>query len=703
MLSVLDIQNLSLNDGSTFRLGTVPINHKRRGRSAVRSKTIQGSRTRPHHAPHQPPAAALTASVSGFVTPDKEPTQPTVDTVERNNVNISAENFSDLVPNDHQSLVQTLIDIQNLSLNDDLPFRLGTVPVNHKRRGRSEIRSKTFRGSRNKFCGTPQLSEQAQPVTNALERNPNVDGSSENTCEDHEQGSTRVSDLVPDERQPLFQMGRGNPRTSSGCLARRWKKTKAVRSLRNQQVEHRTRAAVASAPSCNEKQRFELIRPSTILFPLEPFQYFLVSCSASLHQELCDVAFSQGFCAISAEQTGAGGEGQLRVTGMYPKKVSDPFKAMLGLGVGSHHFAYEEMECTPRISACLKRKGISALIKPPDVFVEVFEKVQSLKTMFDGREIATVTHGIRIVAIHSQEQRSSAESRIADIKAAIQFWIKTEGYDKFATCGCCLEERNVDQGVHCTNGHFYCSVVETSGEGVASQPCFAQLIKTQLSCLRSRDEGKLICPECDEHYPTQAVAQHLPEAVFKEYNESLVASRVEKERFVLAMRFDEQLSQKVEELMKNYENANEMIKMQARCKAQEARDTIMNLSCPHRGCGAYYAEFTGCMALQCASCRKHFCGYCHTGFQNSKATHHHVRECLMNETNNGSYYATAEEIKTAQRRYRTREIKKFLRSFKKQLQNAIVIELTHDLNDLGIQPEALFEVGDLHRNLRGQG
>ena len=67
----------------------------------------------------------------------------------------------------------------------------------------------------------------------------------------------------------------------------------------------------------------------------------------------------------------------------------------------------------------------------------------------------------------------------------------------------------------------------------------------------------------------------------------------------------------------------------------------------------------------------------------------------MNETANGSYYATAEQIKDAQKRYRTREIKKFLRKHKKNLQNAIVIELERDLQDLGIHQEALFELGNL--------
>ena len=70
----------------------------------------------------------------------------------------------------------------------------------------------------------------------------------------------------------------------------------------------------------------------------------------------------------------------------------------------------------------------------------------------------------------------------------------------------------------------------------------------------------------------------------------------------------------------------------------------------------------------------------------------------MNITRNGSYYASQYEIKEAQKRYRIKKMKQFLRGgegFKKDVQNAIILELTKDLNDLGIDPKALFDVGNL--------
>ena len=130
--------------------------------------------------------------------------------------------------------------------------------------------------------------------------------------------------------------------------------------------------------------------------------------------------------------------------------------------------------------------------------------------------------------------------------------------------------------------------------------------------------------------------------------------------------------------------------------ASRARNEALNLKCPH--CETVYAEFDGCMALKCSTCSENFCGYCHFKAKDSMGAHDHVRGCLMNETRNGSYYATEEEIIQAQRRYRTREIKKFLQQFKKEVQNATIIELTNDLDDLGIDPASLFEFGgELHQ------
>jgi hypothetical protein len=250
-----------------------------------------------------------------------------------------------------------------------------------------------------------------------------------------------------------------------------------------------------------------------------------------------------------------------------------------------------------------------------------------------------------------------------------------------------MDDSNSDEGITCEKGHFFCSV------GSADEQCFNMLVKSAIPQLKGQD-GKLLCSCCGAKFNTQAVANHLPPITWEELQsatmEITIQSRVEK----LATEFDLRLQEKVHELLSNYGSAEDMFKEHAKLNAAKARNEALNLKCPH--CQTVYAEFDGCMALCCSTCKGSFCGYCHKPTESSSGAHNHVRECLMNETRNGTYYATEEEIENAQRRYRTRQIKQFLRNYKKKEQNAIVIELNEDLKDLGIDPEALFEFGNLH-------
>ena len=78
----------------------------------------------------------------------------------------------------------------------------------------------------------------------------------------------------------------------------------------------------------------------------------------------------------------------------------------------------------------------------------------------------------------------------------------------------------------------------------------------------------------------------------------------------------------------------------------------------------------------------------------SRSCHEHVRECDLNPTPNGSYYADADQIRAAQKRHRIKEMKKFLRTgHNKAEQNAAVLELQQDLQDLKIDPALLLNLG----------
>jgi len=292
---------------------------------------------------------------------------------------------------------------------------------------------------------------------------------------------------------------------------------------------------------------------------------------------------------------------------------------------------------------------------------------------------------ITVLAVVAQTKTAAAQL-VNQVFDKIDFWIEQEEYNKFVECSCCMDRRNFDQGVSCENGHFFCAVDKSQ------EDCLAVAISSQINNIGFQD-GKVICPTCSSPYSIQDIAPHLPGDIFKLVESTIIDRKVKSREELLARDFDQRLDAKVQELMDQYGSVDALLKLEAEKNARLARNTVLNLCCPH--CAIVYFEFVGCMALSCESCKGSFCAYCHQKCGSSQGAHEHVRQCLLNDSPTGSYYANDTEIRSAQRRYRTRELKKFLNKFKKKQQNAIVIELTTDLNDLGIKPEALFEFGNL--------
>lgn len=355
------------------------------------------------------------------------------------------------------------------------------------------------------------------------------------------------------------------------------------------------------------------------------------------------------------------------IEGLHVAMIGQMIRSMLA--PPSNHFLCEERVFKSRIMnhlvELLQTEGQRSLV--PDQKTTMIQILEDIS-------------GIRITALNTQS--SVAKDSIRQVCGKLDFWIDREEYNKYLTCGCCFGEYNCDQGVQCRNEHFFCS------EAV----CFETAVESQIHSIRTRDEG-LVCPECKTEYEMKEIAPHLSTETWTEVHNALVDKKVEKQTEKLSKQCDDRLAKKADELLETYGQESELTKTKAKHEALTIRNTILNLSCPH--CQTAYFAFDGCMALKCSSCAKHFCGYCHTGFVSGFGTHEHVRQCLMNETNNGSYYADAEQITSAQRRYRTRKLKSHLRTFKKNVQNAIIVELKKDLDDLSINPQALFEFGHI--------
>lgn len=321
-----------------------------------------------------------------------------------------------------------------------------------------------------------------------------------------------------------------------------------------------------------------------------------------------------------------------------------------------------------------------------DRCIQIASDVQQNQKGEDSHRLAEIDGNVVTVTALPTKDRSARDC-ISHFFRTVDLLIERQGLNKYISCGCCFEDFNLDQGVQCQNGHYYCSA---GGNG-----CFAQAVSSQILELSTRatHDDTLHCPDCGDKYDDIVLTSNLPSEDWSRIKQTRLDAQVAKRTNELEKKFNDNLQERVQELFEKYGLASAKLKAKAQSMALHIRNTILNLSCPH--CHTAYAEFDGCMALQCQHCEEHFCGYCHQRCNGGRGAHDHVRQCLMNETPNGSYYADPDTITDAQRRYRTRKLKQFIQKEKKDLQNAIVIELEKDLNDLGIHRNALFEFGDL--------
>ncbi|CAE7928257.1 unnamed protein product, partial [Symbiodinium necroappetens] len=277
-------------------------------------------------------------------------------------------------------------------------------------------------------------------------------------------------------------------------------------------------------------------------------------------------------------------------------------------------------------------------------------------------------HAAQVCVVKSMGSRTEAK----DVLDRIHSWLTYNGFATVVQCQSCCDPFFEKEGMRCPNGHFLCAPRERT--------------EPPSSCLEDELDRRKLAQKCSP-------------AVWTELHETLVDAQVSKQVQKLQHEFDERLQREVDKLMASYGNEDEQIRRQAATFASKARNEALSLTCPNKECQQVYVDFEGCMALECGRCRQNFCGYCHKPTATSRGAHEHVRECEANLTENGSYYADERIIREAQRRYRIKRLKQFFQSnkFNQRLRNAVVIELNKDLDDLGIDPAALFDFGNLQQ------
>lgn len=410
---------------------------------------------------------------------------------------------------------------------------------------------------------------------------------------------------------------------------------------------------------------------------LKPHEVWLLEKSDKFWKGLYNVAVDK-LCTVEMCED-SGGERCLEISGA---KAAEVVKTM---GTKLRPVPKDVASIDKREYAEPTLQKLEALIKQPDQKKLFVSQAEAHHVRIDtGPE-----HAAQVCVVKSMGSRAEAK----DVLDRIHSWLTYNGFATVVQCQICCDSFFEKDGIRCPNGHFLCAPRERSTE---PSSCLEDMLRScRLNVVAM--EGKVRCPVCKDELDRRKLAQKCSQAVWTELQETLVDAQVSKEVQKMQHEFDERLQREVDKLMASYGNEDERIRRQAATFASKARDEALILTCPYKECQMPYADFEGCMALQCKRCERYFCGFCHKPTANSDDAHQHVRHCDANLTENRSFFANERIIREAQRRYRIKRLEQFFQSnkFNQRLRNAVVIELSKDLDDLGIDPAALFDFGSL--------
>ncbi len=166
--------------------------------------------------------------------------------------------------------------------------------------------------------------------------------------------------------------------------------------------------------------------------------WFMISESRDFLEHLKNIAFEEGLC-------------QLRVQRNSWAVGRNPVITILGID------ADIAMERT-----------MHTLDTPPDGYF-TFRRVGYIRDRVRSKLEVTLSNGrlipkkfIKLFHLEIQQCNvvacvvGNSEASLEAVFGKIDFWIQQERYGKFLTCYCCLEKRNVDEGIKCVCDSFIC-------------------------------------------------------------------------------------------------------------------------------------------------------------------------------------------------------------------------------------------------------
>ena len=207
--------------------------------------------------------------------------------------------------------------------------------------------------------------------------------------------------------------------------------------------------------------------------------------------------------------------------------------------------------------------------------------------------------------------------------------------------------KSASAGVECCEGHFLCGAC-------VSRHAEAFMEVENLGMLKER-EGRLKCVryprECSSGFGDQALAQHLPAPLFKQYLEARVETIKEQMQTELEAEMKDRLEAELQRLAALDERARKVLVARAHIVNE-----ILTLRCPR--CRQAFVDFEGCFALKCSRCPCGFCGWC---LRDCGAdAHEHVRACAAKPRGADVYFGSLQQFEEAQRKRQKGLIRAYL-------------------------------------------
>lgn len=184
--------------------------------------------------------------------------------------------------------------------------------------------------------------------------------------------------------------------------------------------------------------------------------------------------------------------------------------------------------------------------------------------------------------------------------------------------GCDFGDRKVplNKALTCNNGHIMCLECVQGVLHAHADKTPAQLKSTK---------GNVRCPAfmCQCTFTAPEIAKVVTNETFEKYFMKAMNKLIETTCFAIADKQNRDEMAALEQMLKEKGPQT----FQAERLVYHFQNELFLFRCPNKECLTPFADFTGCMALECRACPNSFCAWCMKVFGTSTHIHRHIRDC----------------------------------------------------------------------------